>query len=196
MGRASAVILAGGRSSRMGYDKAFLELDSRPIIKRQIEELSKAFDPVLVVCNQPELYAGLGVQLVQDQYPGYGPLAGIHAGLKGAPGDAVFVVPCDLPFVTAELGAQMLERLGSADGLVLTSDGKLEPLCAVYRKSCLPVIEEYLVKKRLKVIDFYPMVNILLLPAEELVLGRPVEQVLFNINTPDDFARARVLGES
>jgi len=194
MCQVSAIILAGGRSLRMGRNKALLEIDSKSIIERQIEELQKGFDSVKIVCNQPEQYSELGVSLVQDEFPGCGPLAGIHAGLKSTGADAVFVVPCDMPFVTADLGLQLLERLGEADGVVLTYQGKIEPLCAVYRKSCLSAIEEFLTEGRLKVIDFYPLVNIKFLPATELIQGELAENVFFNINTPEEFERAKTLG--
>jgi len=189
-----AVILAGGRSTRMGSNKALLELNNKTVIAGQIEELRKFFDPVIVVANQPELYQGLGVRIVPDEFPGYGPLAGIHAGLKNAPGDVVFVVPCDMPFISADIGVQMLGQLGGADGLVLEKDGHFEPLFALYTKRCLPVIEEFLRAKRLKVIDFYPLVNIEALPVEKLALPRPVNELLLNINTPEEFQQAKVFG--
>ncbi len=191
----SGVILAGGRSSRMGQNKALLELGEKTIIEGQILELSKEFAPLIVVSNQPELYSFLGARVIQDQYPGYGPLAGIHAGLQAAPGNGAFVIPCDMPFITAELGLELVSRLEGADGVVLSSCGKLEPLCAVYHKRCLPVIEEFLQAKHLKIIDFYPLVNIRVLPAEDLALSRSAAEQLFNINTPAELHEARsILG--
>lgn len=127
----------------MGRNKAWLSLQGKSIIEAQIEELSKVLDPVIVVSNEPELYAGMGVKVVGDDFPGSGPLAGIQAGLKAAPGEVIFVAPCDMPFIGAEIGTQMLKHLDDADGLVLEVGGKLEPLCALYTKRCLPVIEEF-----------------------------------------------------
>ncbi len=187
----SGVILAGGRSSRMGQNKALLELGEKTIIEGQILELGKAFAPLIVVSNQPELYSGLGAQVVQDQYPGYGPLAGIHAGLKSAPGDGAFIIPCDMPFITAELGLELLAQFEGSDGVVLSNQGKLEPLCAVYHKRCLPVIEKFLQEKHLKIIDFYPFVNMRVLSVEELSLPRSAAEQLLNINTPAELQQAR-----
>ena len=191
MGGIGAVILAGGRSSRMGQNKALLEIGERTIIQAQILELGKTFAPLVVVSNQPELYSGMGAQAVQDHYPGYGPLAGIHAGLMAVPGDGAFVIPCDMPFITAELGLELQARMESADAVVLSYRGKLEPLCAVYHKRCVPVIEEFLRAKHLKIIDFYPLLNVRILPVEELSLLRPAAEQLFNINTPAELEMAR-----
>ncbi|HWJ04133.1 MAG TPA: molybdenum cofactor guanylyltransferase [Verrucomicrobiae bacterium] len=187
----TAVILAGGRSTRMGTNKAMLELQNRPIIAGIVAELKRKFKSILIVANEPSIYAGLGVTVVPDEYPGYGPLAGIHAGLKAAPGEGIFLVPCDMPFVNAELGLEMLANLQGADGLVLQKDGYLEPLYAIYTKRCLPIIESFLLEKRLKVIDFYQFVNIKILSTEKLCVTRPVEEILFNVNTPEDFDQAR-----
>lgn len=191
--KASAVILAGGRSSRMGTNKALLEVNGKALIAIQVEELSRQFSEVIIVSNQPWLYANLKATVITDQYPGLGPLAGIHAGLKAAANEVIFLVPCDMPFISAAVGTQLLSRLGGADGLILERDGKLEPLYGLYTKRCLPVIEEFLRAKRLKVIDFYPRLNIQTLPAASLHLTCAVETALFNINTPQDFQQAKAL---
>jgi molybdenum cofactor guanylyltransferase len=187
----SAVILAGGRSSRMGSNKALLKLDKKSIIQRQVEELAHYYDQVMVVSNEVELYKDLGVQVVKDEYPGSGPLAGIHAGLLASSKEGIFVLPCDMPFVPGNIGLKMLKLCGEADGLVLEKGGHLEPLCALYSKTCLGIIEEFLQTDRRKVIDFYPMKDIKIIPAELLGKDLALDRVFFNINTPDEYQRAQ-----
>ncbi len=195
MRKISAIILAGGRSSRMGKNKAFLVIDQISMIERQIQELTRRFAPIIIVSGQPELYDALGVEVYQDEFPGYGPLAGIQAGLKAAPTEEIFVIPCDMPFVDADLGTQMLRNLGEADGIALQTPGGIEPLCAIYTKRCLPAIETFLRTGGRKVVDFYPHVNMKYLPAQNLSLREPLQELLYNVNTPQDYAQARVMRE-
>lgn len=181
------LILAGGRSSRMGSNKAFLKLNTQSFIEKQISELSQ-IAPVVVVSNEPQLYRSFPVLSINDEFPGFGPLAGIHAGLKAVAPATVFVVPCDMPLVSGELAKKMFDLLGDADGVVLKTNGHLEPLCAVYTQRCLPAIEECLRSGRLKVTNFYPKVKMRIVDVNDLSLDRPVDEVIINVNTPEEFA--------
>ncbi len=176
----------------MGTNKALLKFGPKSIIQTQIEELIRFYSEIIVVSNQPELYKNLGVKVVTDEYFGYGPLAGIHAGLKAASYDGIFVLPCDMPFIPGDLGLRMLKRGSNADGVVLEKDGHLEPLCALYSKTCLGIIEQFLNDDRRKIIDFYPLKNIKIIPAETLGPDIESDKVFVNINTPGEYQKARV----
>ncbi|MCK5087392.1 MAG: molybdenum cofactor guanylyltransferase, partial [Melioribacteraceae bacterium] len=95
----TAVILAGGNSSRMGLNKSLLKINNSSFIDRTIILLENIFDDIIIVSNSPEDYTALGLQIFQDVYPGFGPLAGIHSGLMNSNSEKVFVVSNDLPFL-------------------------------------------------------------------------------------------------
>lgn len=151
--RLGAIILAGGRSARMGRPKDALPFAGAPLLARIAAALAPGCAPVVVVARDgaqelPPLPAG--VLRAADELPGRGPLAGIQAGLRrlGAAGfaadDAAFVVACDHPFVDAAFARFLAARLGDADAAMPERDGRSEPLCAVYRLRCLPRIDALL----------------------------------------------------
>ncbi|GHV47856.1 hypothetical protein FACS1894204_11650 [Synergistales bacterium] len=146
---ASAIILAGGKSSRFGSDKAMFVWRGLTLSQRIVEECRLSFDEIIIVRGQEQRSLEIeDVKEVRDIYPGLGPLGGIHAGLVHASSDLAFVVACDMPAFSVVFAKRLLEL---ADGLgdydvVAPHDGEqLQPLCAVYRKSVLPVCAKMLV---------------------------------------------------
>jgi len=188
---ASAVILAGGKSSRMGYNKAFAELNHKPMIEVQLEELNNYFSEVIIVSNDPDLYKYLGVRIVADIIPGKGPLSGIHSGLIACSHEDCFTIPCDMPFISGEVGERLLELARGYDGAVPKLDGKLEPLSAIYKKTCIPAIEDCLLKDKRRIIDFYPRVNLRYVEVLDPFF-KETARAFSNINTPADLAEARL----
>ena len=152
--RLGAIILAGGRSARMGRPKEALEFGGAPLLARIADALAPACAPIVVVARDaaqelPPLPAN--ALRAHDELPGRGPLAGLAAGLRrlGAvpgfgPDDAAFAVGCDHPFVDAGFARFLADRLGDADAALPEVDGGVEPLCAVYRLRCLPRIDALL----------------------------------------------------
>lgn len=153
--RLGAIILAGGRSARMGRPKEALPFGGAPLLARVTAALAPACDPIVVVARDarqelPPLPAA--VLRTHDDAPGRGPLAGLAAGLRAlaahgfGPADAAFVVACDHPFVGAAFARFLADRLGGADADAAMPDvgGRVEPLCAVYRLRCLPRIDALL----------------------------------------------------
>lgn len=190
------LIQAGGRSSRMGEDKALKPFLGRPLILRVVERLAPLADEILVTTNDLERYAFLGLRLVPDLVPGCGPLGGLHAGLTAASHPLVAVVACDMPFASApllEACARLLveER---ADVVIPRSGSGLEPLHAVYRReTCLPAIQAALQAGQFKVIGWFPQVKVREVGETEIAALDPSGRAFWNVNTPAEFAQAETM---
>src|SRR5262245_57973855 len=194
MVRVSGVILAGGKSRRMGGSpKALLPFGGRPLIEQIAETLRSVLPDCLVVTNTPELYTSLGLPMVGDVFPEGGSLGGIYSGLRAAEGDAALCVACDMPFLSARLVAYLALRAGEADVVIPDAAGDLQPLHAVYGKACLPAMERRLRAGRLKVVGFFDEVTVLRILAETVQGFADPDRVFMNLNTPEDLARARAL---
>ena len=192
--RLTAVIQAGGRSTRMGGEpKALMEVGNGRIVDRVVRALREVSDDLLLVTNTPELYASLGLPMVPDVFPDSGSLGGIYSGLAAAPGEAAFTVACDMPFLSPDVMRLVTSRAHEADVVAPLVDGQWETLHACYGKACLGPIEQRLRAGRFKITGFFPDVRVLAIPEAEVARwGRP-EVVFMNVNTPDDLARARAL---
>ncbi|HVF46691.1 MAG TPA: molybdenum cofactor guanylyltransferase, partial [Pyrinomonadaceae bacterium] len=153
-----AFILVGGRSSRMGRDKATLELDGVTLVDRAAATITKAFDPssIVLVASGPEQVLSIfghehSFRFVFDVYPDRGPFGAIHAALANARTSWIFVMACDLPLVTPDLLHVLSEYLADDVDAVASvqPDGKPQPLCAFYRvESCRALIDPIFVRKR------------------------------------------------
>jgi molybdenum cofactor guanylyltransferase len=194
MARVSGVILAGGKSRRMGGSpKALLPFGGRPLIEHIAETLRSVFSDCLVVTNSPDLYASLGLPMVGDVFPDGGPLGGIYTGLRTATSDAAFCVACDMPFLSASLLRYLAGRAGEADVVIPDAAGELQTLHAVYAKACLPAMERRIRAGRLKIAGLFDDVRILRVPAAEVTRFADPDTAFMNLNTPEDLARARAL---
>ncbi|MFZ5759564.1 MAG: molybdenum cofactor guanylyltransferase [Thermodesulfobacteriota bacterium] len=142
----TGVILAGGASSRFGGNKALALLEGRPLIAHVADVLASVFTELLLVTNTPESYRFLGWPMAADIRPGQGPLAGIQAALRTMATDQACVVACDMPRIRADLLTLLAGQPGNWDVALPWLASGPEPLCAVYRKSCLPVIDDQLGK--------------------------------------------------
>lgn len=190
---ATGVILAGGKSRRMGSDKSFLEIGQAGMIQLVAAELQKVFEEILIAGGSEETGRRLGLTVVADLIPGGGPLSGIHAALTASSHDKCLVVPCDMPFLKAEMAALMVGLAQGYEVAVPTDGVYFQPLFAVYDKSCIEVIEQSLRAGRYKVIDFYPQVRVNYV--HEKLLGELADtwRAFFNVNTPRDLYQARVM---
>jgi len=194
MPRVSGVILAGGRSRRMGGSpKALLPFGGRPLIEHIAETLQSVLPDCLVVTNTPELYGSLGLPMVGDVFPEGGSLGGIYSGLRAASGDAALCVACDMPFLSAPLVAYLAGRAAEADVVIPDAGGELQTLHAVYGKSCLPAMERRLLAGQLRIVGFFDDVRVVRVPAEAVARFIDPDVAFMNLNTPEDLARARAL---
>lgn len=192
--RSSAVILAGGRSSRMGgVDKAFMRVGGVTVIERSIGVLQTIFDEIIVVTNAPQKYRDMtGVTLTTDQFVGRGPLAGLHAGLLQAKHPYCFLVACDMPFIRPEPIAHLQSLVCGYDAVVPFWDGDVEPLHAFYARRLWPVAEQLLRLNKSGLRDLLPLARVRYVREEELRLIPGVEESFRNVNTPADALRYAV----
>lgn len=195
--KASSVVLAGGRSSRMRSNKAFMEVRGQKIIDNILGKVSRSFDEVVLVTNEQDIYkeyASDKIRLVSDIFPGKGPLSGIHTGLSHAKYDRVFIVPCDMPFLSMELAMHMIRLVGTHHGVVPRIGGYFQPLCAAYSRSCLPVIEDSLHKGHLKISGVYELLDILYLEETKIREYGDPDVLFHNVNSRDDLRLADAIG--
>lgn len=191
--KTSAIILAGGKSSRMGTNKALLPMDGKTNIELIKDQLTPFFSDIIVVTNDFEAYEFLKVPMVKDEYIGKGPLAGIHTGLKNSKTETNFFVACDMPFVSGELAKHLIELCDHYEGVVPRINGTLHPLFSVFRKSVLPKVEQCLQEDRLRIRDLLEELQVLYVNEGELegVMVGNIEKVFYNMNYPLDYEKAR-----
>jgi len=188
---ASAAILAGGRATRFGgRDKSALVVDGRSILERQLDELARLTDDVMIVgaWNRPARpwSSAAKVRQVADRVSGRGPLGGLDAALASARDDALVVVACDMPFVTADLLAHLLSYAPEADAVVPCTERGYHPLCAVYTRRCQEAIRRRLAAGQLQVRGLFEDVRISVVTARALeVFGDP-RRLLANVNTREE----------
>jgi molybdopterin-guanine dinucleotide biosynthesis protein A len=178
---ATAIIMAGGGSTRMGQDKSMLPVKGQPMIKYVLDRLAPHFDRVIVSADDASKYAFLGVPVVPDRIAGRGPLIGIASALAASASDVNFVLACDVPEFDMGLVRRMLRDCRDHDAVVPRTGGsQYEPLFAIYTKSALKAIEQALSSGKTRVID-----GLVGCDVEYLDLG-PDEQ-LKNVNTMDEY---------
>lgn len=184
----TVAIQAGGKSSRMGQDKSFVDFNGRPMIEHVLESVEGLGSELLLVTNKPDEYRHLGLTMVGDVYPGLGPLAGIHTTLQHAGNPYALVVACDMPWLNRDLLAHMISLRPTADAVVPLWDKFPEPLHAIYSKACLEPIEENLRAERLKITRFFGQVDVHYLKRDEIERFDPDGRSFANINTPDELS--------
>lgn len=186
---ACGVLLAGGRSARMGRNKALIELEGEPLIAHLARRFRQWFAQVVVVTNTPDEYAFVDLPMVADAVPGLGPLGGLEAGLSASQHEAAFVAACDLPFMQRDVIAYMLDLLAGHDAVVPMLGGEYEPTHAVYARRCLPAVRAGLQAGRRRMVSFFDQVRVRRVEAAELEPWIAPELLFFNCNTPADVER-------
>jgi molybdopterin-guanine dinucleotide biosynthesis protein A len=189
----SGVILAGGKSRRMGRDKSQLMLRGETLAARAIRILSAFTDDIILVTNTPEQFAGLNVRLTGDLIPGSGALSGIHAGLTAARHEWALVVACDMPFLSLDLLRYMAGLTPGHAAVVPRWQGELEPLHTFYSRACIPFIEPILQRGGGRIIEFYRRIDVRYVEPDEVISLDPQGLSFFNVNSPEDWARAQEL---
>jgi len=187
----TGVILAGGESRRMGSDKSLLPVAGARFIDHVYQRMASLFDDVLIVTNSPELYSEIPCRKVPDIYYAQGSLAGVHSGLAHAKTEQIFVVGCDMPFISSAVVRQICSHAADGDLVIPHSSSGHEPLHALYGKGCLPAMERVLDAGLKRIMLFFDQVKLVELPASEVQRLDPQEQSFQNINTPEDYFRLR-----
>jgi molybdenum cofactor guanylyltransferase len=189
----AAFILAGGRSSRMGKDKAFLEFGGRSLIQRAMDLASSLAIEVRIVGDRRK-FLTIG-PTVEDAYPDCGPLGGIHAALSKTSQDLNLILAVDLPFVERNFLIYLISQASQTNALVTVphAGGGWQPLCAVYRKEFAEVAERALKKKKNKIDALFSIVETRQIGEGELERMGFSARMFLNLNAPADFEEAKKL---
>ncbi len=185
----TGIVLAGGKNSRMGVNKAFLEINGTRLIDNILGIYRRVFAEILIVTNDPLSYLEFDdASVVTDIYKGKGPLGGIYTGLFYAKFPYAFACPCDMPYLKEDFIASLIGRIGRHDVIVPETRDGYQPLHAVYSRACLPSIKRLLLADKLKITGFYRDMRVLAV-GEEHILPFNSDGLLFrNLNTPQDVA--------
>ncbi len=187
----TVAILAGGKSVRMGRDKAFVPFNGRFLIQTIIDTLTGVGDELLIISNTPAEYVRFGLPLFSDRYVDHGSLGGLHTAVYYASHPHTLVVACDMPYLNRDLLRYLLDLRHEADIIVPRWTKFPEPMHAVYSKRCLPAIERKLDANRLKIIRFYEEMNVRYVDRAEIEKMGGNGRSFANINTPQELLAAR-----
>lgn len=188
----SAAIVAGGRARRFsGQDKSRLVVEGRTIIVRQVEILQRVAREVFIVGSDPERYRDLALPVHADALPGSGALGGIHTALATATSDLVLVVACDMPFLHAGLLEALTMLAAGRDGAWVKTARGVEPLLACYRTSAEPLVRARIHAGLCKASDLSAILDLAEIGPDKLQAFGPVDRLLANVNTPEDYARVQ-----
>jgi len=193
----TGIILAGGSSLRLGYNKLFLKMGDRYLIDIVIDSLSQFTSSLLIVTREDQLDLIKShicrANVVADLFPGKGPLGGIYTGLSHAPNTFSFIVGCDMPFISSALARYMINNVHDCDAIVPKIGNMIEPLHAIYSRNCLSKIECLLQIERLNIARLFPMVRTKYIDEHEINALDPNHLSFININTKRDLRIANLL---
>lgn len=184
----TGAILCGGRSRRLGQDKALAEVSGQDLLARAIQLLRPRVHEVLLACGPAPRYESRGLRLAVDGAPDLGPLGGLRAALEAATTDWVLLLACDMPTAEAAVAALLCAEPGTDQVLYFEHEGPdeplPEPLCALYHRDVLPAVEAALARGRRRMISFWPDVR-------RRALRPPGSAAFHNVNTPEDLDAVR-----
>lgn len=186
----TAVILAGGKSSRMGFDKQFLKIGEKRLMDILINEIKEEFKDIIIVTNKPEKYKNLykSCRIVSDEIESQGPLSGIHIGLKESKSKYAYFIACDMPKVNIPYIRYMKEELikTGADACVTEDGYKMQPFNAFYSKEVFCKIEDLLREGKKSMFSFINIINTHFIGKKEVEKYNKDFNMFFNLNTPKD----------
>ena len=197
----TSIILAGGRSSRLGREKLAEVIAGKSLIERAISRLSPLSQEILIVISRKQARSPLSsyiypeAKTVVDLYPEKGSLIGIYTGLVHSSNFLNLAVACDMPFLNLDLLRYMVKIAPGFDVVIPRMGNQMEPLHAVYSKNCINPMENLIKQGNLKVTGFFGTVKVRYVGEEELDRFDPERLSFFNINTEADLKRARILAE-
>lgn len=192
----TAIILAGGKSSRLGRSKALQVIEGKNLIQWVIDRLATLSTEIIIATAHGEAIpcsSAVRIKTVVDTYPGKGPLVGIYSGLIASSSSRAIVVGCDTPFLSVSLLEYMTKICSKFDVVVPRIKNKLEPLCAVYSKHCSSPIQSLLEQDELRIRKLFSMVRVKYVEEDEINRFDPAHLSFFNINSHADLDRARKL---
>jgi len=184
----TGVILAGGKSSRMGSNKSFLKIGNQTIIERIVDLMKSIFSEVIIITNSPDEYKHLNLPLFEDIFKWKGPLAGIHSALINSTTEKVFVISCDMPLMTDEMIKYIVDYKSDKPVIFCKAAGYHQPLAGVYSKTVINKIEAVLNSKQVSDISFHQFlisVNAEIIQPENLKFY--TDDLFFNLNKIEDY---------
>ena len=189
----TGVLLAGGKSQRMGQDKRFLPVGEETLYGRSLAILRSVFERVVIVIAQDSPAIESDVPVLRDLIPHCGSLGGLYTGLKQAETEWVFAVACDMPFLDPDTIRHFLGLKQEADVVMAKLQNGFQPTHALYHRNCLPLMERLIRAKDLKIhrLADDSALRVRLVTPNELALLDPEGRSFYNINTPADLAAAR-----
>lgn len=193
----TGIILAGGKSSRMGVNKALLKFGDKTIIEKILKELSFLFAKIILITNSEKEYNFLNLETFKDIYPGMGPLSGIHSGLVNSNTEKNFIISCDIPMIEKEMIEYMINYKTLKPITVIFADGFIQQLCGMYKKSLSKEAEillkqnslnqESKEKTKCKVLSLIDRVGAEIL--ESPLIPYYKDDMFLNVNKADDYLR-------
>jgi len=184
------VILAGGKSLRMGQTKSLLPLRDEPVVSHIVREIKKCVDEVVIVANDPSAYIFLQVPIVKDRYTGAGPLAGMEAAFH-RDADVFVVSACDTPFINHQVYMQLMGCLKGNDAVIPEYGERIHPLAGIYKKSVLPVVQQQLENNVRKVDRMFDFLQVAYVNDFGIISDDILEKHFFNMNHPAQYDWAK-----
>ena len=191
----TGVLLAGGKSTRMGQDKRFLSIGGQTLLERGLCAMCALFQRVCVVIAQDSLSPPTQVPVFRDVVPDCGSLGGLYTGLREASTSYIFVAACDMPFLNVNLVKHMVGLKEEADIVVASWKTRLQPTHAIYSKRCMASFEDMIRRQEVKIQDIFqhPSLNVRFMTENEVRQIDPEGHSFININNPADLDAARLL---
>lgn len=189
----TGIILAGGKSSRYGENKALVELDGTPLIERVLNIMAPIFQSIIISSNTPAEYEYLGLEIYEDFEKDLGPIGGIYTCLQVIKDEAGFFVACDMPFLNKDLIQHMLDVREDYDIVIPRMGWMLETLHTIYTKNCLPALKKQIDNAVYHTRNLLDIMRVRYVDEDELKSFDPQLKSFVNVNRPDDLSEARLL---
>jgi len=182
----TGIILSGGRSNRMGENKAFIPIEGVPIIQRIHDLFKELFEEVIIVTNQKDLFSNFDSKIYSDLIPNKGALGGLYTGLFFSSFQYSFCVACDMPFIKKPLVKYLIENTEGQDVVVPRTRDGLQPLHAIYSKGCVDSLKTMIENGKEKIIDLYRLVRVKIVEERDFLHLDPRRESFINVNTPEE----------
>jgi molybdopterin-guanine dinucleotide biosynthesis protein A len=187
----TGVILSGGKSIRMGKNKAFIQVEGVPIIERIHNLFRELFQELIIVTNETDLFSNFNSKIYSDLIPDKGALGGLYTGIVLSSFYHSFCVACDMPFIKKSLVQFLIENVANEDVIVPRTKDGLQPLHAIYSKNCVDPIRRSIEEGKSKIIDIYDQVNVKIIDEKDFLCFDPGRESFINVNTPEELVSLR-----
>ena len=175
----------------MGENKAFIEIEGVPIIRRIYDLFKELFQEIIIVTNQKELFSNFDSKIYSDLLPNKGVLGGLYTGIFLSTFNYSFCVACDMPFIKKPLVQYLMNQIQDDDVIVPRTKNGLQPLHAIYSKNCLGPIKKIMEQGKYKIIDIYDMVKVKIIQEADFISLDPHRESFINVNTPIELLSIR-----